>query len=823
MKVSLNEIKRIGYGDVVAAPAAELIEKIGAQLGAVEDVEELSAVYQDVIVAEIKRVTKHPDADRLHICLVDDGGKDEAVERTEEGWVQVVCGAPNVREGLLVAWLPPGAIVPETYHTEAPFRLEARKLRGVVSHGMLASAKELALGDSHEGILEIDAEARPGQFFAQVYHLDDTVIDIENKMFTHRPDCFGLLGVARELAGIQHKQFTSPEWYTHGSSFEAGEGLELAADNESPEKVPRFMVVALDGVTIRPSPLWLQTALVRLGARPINNVVDITNYLMLLTGQPLHAYDYDKVGGVIKARLASEGEQLLLLNGKTISLTDSDIVIADNERPIGLGGVMGGGVTEVSDETTRLILEVATFDMYAIRRTSMRHGLFTDAVTRFNKGQSPLQNDRILAYAVKMLQVVAGATQASHILDHGSEHRDAPAVRVEMSFINERLGLELSARDAAELLSNVEFSVEVKGDGLVVHPPFWRTDIEIGEDVVEEVGRLYGYDRLPLELPQRPITPTQRNELVTLKQRIRRTLSEAGANELLTYSFVHEKLLSRAQQDPAAAYKLSNALSPDLQYYRLSVLPSLLDKVHGNIKRGHAEFVLFEIGKYHSVDAPLTDEGVPAEFTSLDMVYAAAKPRKEQGAAYYTMQRYVSYLMAALGAEVQYRAFSPGVAPVQEQPFLAARSALIYSGDTCLGIVGEFTSAVRKGFKLPETASGISIDMQTLQDVTHESPVHYRPLSKFPATERDVTLEVDEGVRYGDLEQVLRGAAVASPFEASWQPVSRYRAAEMTGRVRMTWRLTITNPLATITAGDANRLVEKISTEARAKYGAVTV
>jgi len=239
MKVSLNEIRRLGYDNVVALPVDELAGKIGSQLGAIEDIEDLGAKYQGVVVARVVSCEDHPNADRLHVCMVDDGGVVENIERDKNGYVQVVCGAPNVHAEMLVAWLPPGATVPETYHHEAPFVLDARELRGVVSNGMLASPKALALSDDHAGILEIDVEAKPGDAFAKVYQLDDYIIDIENKMFTHRPDCFGLLGVARELAGIQQKSFKSPDWYLRPAMIEAASDLGLQVENELPDVVPR--------------------------------------------------------------------------------------------------------------------------------------------------------------------------------------------------------------------------------------------------------------------------------------------------------------------------------------------------------------------------------------------------------------------------------------------------------------------------------------------------------------------------------------------------------------------------------------------------------
>ncbi|HEX8390025.1 MAG TPA: phenylalanine--tRNA ligase subunit beta, partial [Candidatus Saccharimonadales bacterium] len=584
MKVSLNTIKQY---TAVTEPVETLVARVNAQLGGVEEIIDIGARYKGATIVRVVSCDKHPDADKLKVCRIDDGHSVADIERDAEGYVQVVCGAPNVNAGMLVVWLPPGSTVPETFTDKEPFVLAARKLRGVTSYGMLASPKELGLGDSHDGILGLDANewkpttipVNPGTLFASAYGLDDTVLGIENKMFTHRPDCFGQLGVAREIAGTAQRRFTSPAWYKVFTEFNRGEGLELTVKNQAYGAVPRFMAVAIQGVTIGPSPIWLQTELVRLGAKPINNVVDVTNYVMLLTGQPIHAYDYDKLSGhSLIARTAHADETVTLLNGKTYQLDSADIVIADDNGPIGLGGVMGGQTSEVDDATTNIVIECASFDMYSVRRTSMRHGVFTDAVTRFSKGQSSLQTPAVLGLTLAAISDTAGGSQASPVYD---QHEGLPAITVvdvTPKFINDRLGLDLTHLEIAALLGNVEFVVG-GSETLHVTVPFWRTDIERPEDIVEEIGRLYGFDKLPRVLPRRSVRPAPRNPLLDMKQALRSSLATAGANEVLTYSFVHERTLTRANQAPAAAFRLSNALSPDLQYYRLSVLPSLLERV----------------------------------------------------------------------------------------------------------------------------------------------------------------------------------------------------------------------------------------------------
>lgn len=821
MKVSLNTVKQ--YTDVDLT-VDELVAKINAQLGGVENVTDFGDRYKDARIVRVVACEKHPNADKLNVCKVDDGGVVDA-PRDEDGLVQVVCGAPNVHVDMFAVWLPPTSVVPATAEDAEPFVLGARELRGVLSQGMLASPKELGLGDSHEGILELKNADLPsgasdlaaGQSFAEAFGLNDTTIDIENKMFTHRPDCFGQLGVAREIAGIQHQAFTSPEWYLKEPQLPAGEGLILDVRNEAPDVVPRFMAVTLKDVVIGPSPVWLQAALVRMGAKPINNVVDVTNYVMLLTGQPTHAYDYDKLRGrSLVARTAKISETVTLLNHKTYELDPSDIVIADGEGPVGLAGVMGGGDSEVSDTTVNLALECANFDMYAVRKSSMRHGVFTDALTRFNKGQSPFQNHYVLALLIELIQTVAGGSVASSVTDDPALAVKHAAVEVTPDFINDRLGLKLDEAEISRLLTNVEFRVE---PGMKVTPPYWRTDIELPEDVVEEVGRLYGFDKLPRELPNRSIAPASLNGELSLKRAIRRSLADSGANEVLTYSFVHEKLLNRAELDASNAYRLSNALSPDLQYYRYSPLVSLLDKIHPNIKSGHDEFVLFEIGKGHHKVAHANDgdDGLPGEPTMVELVYANKSSR--QGAAFYRLRRLIEQLSDDLNIELHFL-----VADNVQPPYESGRTALVVDaeGET-VGVVGELRAGVRKNFKLPTYSAAASLDFAALFAASGRSGGSYRPLSRFPSVSQDISLKVAAGVRYEDVLRVASRVAEAhGEVMIDLSARSIYQADTDQTRT-ITLRLTVTSHDRTLTDAEVRAIVEQIAQQAADELKAETV
>jgi phenylalanyl-tRNA synthetase beta chain len=829
VKLSLNWAKK--FTDITIS-VDELVEKIGAQLGAVDEVIDIGKKYEGIVVAKVVECVKHPNADKLSVCLIDDGGVVKGVKRNEKGLVEVVCGAPNVKAGQMVAWLPPGVTVPSTFDKD-PFVLEARELRGVVSNGMIASAKELALGDDHEGILVLDDNLKPGESFLRAYDLDDVIIDIENKMFTHRPDLFGILGIAREIAGIQQQAFKSPAWYKEDADLN-NDGrknvLKLAVKNELPELVPRFTAIAIKDVLVADSPVWLKTQLARVGVRPINNIVDLTNFFMLETAQPLHAYDYDKVKtGVLGVREAKEGEQVTVIGGKTIKLQPGVIVITDGQKPIGLGGVMGGADTEVDKNTKNIILEVANFDMNTTRRTAMTYGLFTDAATRFTKNQSPRQNRPVLVKAAEDIKRIAGGRVASPIIDDKHIKDVQKPVKVDTRFINDRLGLNLSAREIARLLQNVEFEVDHTDGELKVTAPFWRTDIEIPEDIVEEVGRLYGYDHLPLVLPGRSIKPTEVNEELAFKARVRNVLAAAGTNEVLTYSFVHESLLTKSGQSPKDAYHIRNALSPDLQYYRVSLTPSLLDKIHPNIKGGFEEFGLFEFNKAH-IKGILDEEKLPREFNRLAFVLARKQPG--EGAAFYRAKRYAEYLLGhKLGIYHKYTPLEqakdlPPEWQIAAAPYELRRSALISGTDGAIfGIVGEPKTQVKNNFKLPAYTAQLELDMDELR--AGAAPPEYRPLNKYPEITQDICLRLPAGVPYEQAEsfllKVLGRAAEANGYQHWLRPIDIFQRPEDEKHKQITWHIILSHPERTLTTEEVNRLFDMIASEAKKELKAERV
>ncbi len=696
MLISLNWLKKY-----VKIPVSdeELIRLIGARLVEVEGVIDESHKYDGIKIVRVETAEKIENT-HLTLCMVNDG----SAELT-----QVLCGAPNVREGMLAAWIAPGATVPASVHEDAPFIIGTRKMLGKYdSHGMLAAPDELDLGDMHDGIAEIDPEmAKPGDSLADVFELNDKILEIENKSLTHRPDTFGLIGFAREVAGILGQKFDEVELTT-----ELEEKNQIEIEITNPEICSRYTAVVLErhGEIKKKYLTWQDTILAKSGMRPVDPIVDATNYLMLLTGQPLHAFDYDKfvaVGNAKEAkiivRLAKDGEKLTLLDNKEIVLNDNDIVITSNNVPVALAGAMGGASTMIDENTRNIIIESAAFSLYNLRKTQMAHGIFSEAITRFTKGQPAYQTLAVASECAKMLE---GGFKVAMVSDAYPKPEKENRVKISTAEINGLLGTEYSNELIKSTLSNVGFTVS--GDeNLDIVAPSWRTDIHIKEDIIEEVGRLLGYDNIAPVLPLHgTATP---NKMLSLKKKIRSILNEYGCNEVLTYSFVSERLLENACLDTKNSYKIVNSISPDLQLVRQSIVPSLLDKAHLNQKIPYDSFALFEMNKIYRKDWGMNEESVPTEKMSLGFVLAE---RKTVGDAYYKAKNFVEKLLKRFNIEPEFRPLKQMGAECL--PFENKRAAEIWVGEEYIGVVGEFKNVVKRNFKLNDYLAGFELNLDKI-------------------------------------------------------------------------------------------------------------
>ena len=705
----------------------------------------------------------------------------------------------------------PGAIVPATYGTGDEFKLDTRKLMGYDSNGMIASARELALYDEHEGILILDENLELGADFAKVYELDDYLFDIENKSLTNRPDCFGIMGFAREVAAILGQEFKSPNWLIEIPRFTQAKDFKVFIRDKA--TAGKYQLAMLDNLkTVKGLSLLEKTYLARVGVRPISPIVDVTNYLMMLSAQPLHAFDADKVKAIcqkqgkntieVGVRLARSGEKLTTLDGHTLKLDPSDIVISAGEEAIGLAGAMGGKSTEVDESTQRVLLESASFDLYKLRGTQMRHGIFSEAVTRFTKGQPAALSAPVLAEAGRLMLGSPNFPVAT--AEQDIEHNQP--ITVNYKWTNAVLGTDLSQADMVRTLSAAEFEVESAGDDLLVTAPFWRTDIKIPVDVVEEVGRVHGYDNIVATLPQRAARAVQSSDYDKFLQRLRSVLSGAGANEVLTYSFISNDLAKKAGQDSDNSYKIVNSISPDLQLCRQTLQPSLLNLIHANIKAGFDEFALYEINRIQQKSDGLTDEKVPVENQNLGLVVAK---KQSENTAYYLAKKYLNFALRRLDVLVQFKPLSEKNAI--NAPFEPKRSAEIVINGKIVGVIGEYKNSTTKNFKLPRFAAGFEVDLMKLFELVQKASVAKNiSLAKFPSVERAICFESKPDLTFAGLEATLQNAIKQQECVIKYQPIDIFVDEAKTFK-RTTFELSISEPTKTLTSNEANIVVDAIA------------
>ena len=765
MKISLNWIKQ--YVNVPVSDE-ELIRLIGARLVEVEGVIDETHKYDNIYIVRVESCERIPDT-HLTLCQVD-CGKSELV--------QVVCGAPNVHEGMLAVWIAPGAVVPASVHEDAPFVIGKRKMRGYESNGMLAGADELDFDDKHEKIVEIDPDmAQPGDLLAEVFGLSDLILEIENKSLTHRPDCFGIIGFAREVAGILGQKFEEPEFLLHEEVFprgflvQSGNGIkskddELSIEISDSTICPRYSGALLKVTEATGQEKYLsemQVMIAKSGMMPVSRIVDVTNYVMLLTGQPLHAFDYDKflaVGGTDKAkvgvRLARAGEKLVLLDGSDVELYSDDIVITSGDVPVALAGAMGGESTKIDENTKNIIIESASFSLYNLRKTQMAHGIFTEAITRFTKGTPPAGTFSVLARAVYGI-----GGRILSVNDCFPGWKASADVEVGVDEINALLGTDYSDVLIIRTLENVSFMVKKKKNTLLIGVPGWRTDIHIKEDVIEEVGRLLGYDSIEPTLPLH--ATASKNSLRGFKQEICDVLAKYGANEVLTYSFVNGHLMERAGQDVKDAYKIVNSISPDLQYVRQSIVPSLLEKAYVNQKLPVDKFAMFEVNEVYRKTWGVNEEKVPEGKISLGFVIAE---RKNDETAFYKAKKYVSRLLMNFGVDAEFLEFK-GKGGAEEAPFEPKRSAEIWVDSEYIGVVGEFKNSVRNEFKLAPYLAGFELkDLGLLlSKINRKKKIDMAPLKT-----EDLTVTSDK-----TYAETLKEVRKKYP-DAKIEPLSIYQA-----------------------------------------------
>ena len=819
MLISLNELKKLVKIDL---PDADLFKLIGSRLVEIESVRDLAPLYKKIYVVKVLEATPI-EGTHLHLCKIDAGKFLNAeVDPDDDGFIQVVCGAPNVHAGMFTAWIAPGAIVPSTFETEK-FEISARKLRGFMSFGMLAAADELALGSDHEGIVELDpATVKPGDLLANVLDLNDKIIEVENKSLTHRPDCFGLIGFAREVAGILGQPFPDKReelksaYETLFKSLYDSPALPLSVKISDYSICPRYEAAVYDFSSLPTRTPYLtpdDIFLIKAGMRPISPLVDATNLVMLRTGQPLHAFDYDKfvaVGGSrtpeISVRLARDGEKLLLLDEKEVSLNKTDILICSNDIPVALAGAMGGKSTEIDASTRRIILETASFSLYHLRKTQMSHGIFSEAITRFTKGRPASDLTPAVVMSHDLFSRLGGKLISTALDSDPSLYENSnfklPVIEISVEEINSLLGSTYSEELIIKTLENTNFSVTSLGGGnLSVSAPSWRTDIHIKEDLIEEVGRLLGYDNLPLSYPSRPFVCSFIDPLLSLKSSVRSVLSDRlGCHEVLTYSFVSKRLQEKVGEPVDDSYKITNSISPELECFRQSLLPSLLEKYAMNKKAGFRYFSLYELNQVSKKSWGLTSENVPEMKTELALVTSGD---------FYRVKSIFAELENRLGLEFTLK-------PLDASPvFEPLHSVSIYLGEEKLGELGELKPSISRAFKLSDTKdfsevpSALRLYLDPCISVKSSSKSHNIKLPKFPYVSRDLTLRVSEDTSFASIENSIRKSLDASPILYTLSPTSIFKKPSETTK-NLSFHLELTHPEKTLRSEEISAIIEEI-------------
>jgi phenylalanyl-tRNA synthetase beta chain len=776
--------------------------------------------FTKVVVAEIVSAERHPQADKLQVCRVTTGQGSDLL--------QIVCGAPNARAGLKTALAMVGSSLP------GGMEIKAAKLRGVESTGMLCSAKELGLSDNSAGIIEFPQDAPLGRPLPDYLELDDWVLELN--VTANRGDAMSIIGVAREVAALAGKKLTGPSVSTSPPASDDRFPVYL----DSPAACPTFVGCVIRGVNNKAAtPLRIRERLRRAGVRSISPVVDVTNYVMLELGQPMHAYDFAKLQGEIRVRTAHAGEQITLLDGKTIEATPDVLLITDKEGPVGLAGIMGGQRTAVSLDTTDVFFESAYFAPDAIIGRSRRWGLLTDAVQRYERGIDPTQQRRAVERAIGLLTSIAGGKPGPVTLTQSVEHQPkrAPVV-LRRSRLERLLGVSIPDERVTATLQALQMSVEATSEGWVATPPAYRFDITIEADLIEEIARIVGFDAIPERDALVPQQFRAAPEEVPLEHTILEALANRGYQEAVTYAFVDPALQARLFPDrPGLA--LANPIASDMSVMRVSLWPGLLKAALENQRRQQDRMRLFE----HGARFVSSESGATLEIDTLAGVACGARlpeqwgvPREVRGPAdFYDVKSDLEALFVATGAEQSF-VFEPASLSCLHP----GRAARILREGREVGFVGElhpllvreldFTySPVLFELDLGGTLSGSadstsaraqqnSVQRGFVAALAVEKPQH-REISRFPQVRRDIAVVVDESVALSALAD--RVLSSASTLLHSLRVFDVYRGTGIeSGRKSVALGLIFQDISRTLTDDDVDRLMGTIVTDLRESLNA---
>ncbi len=779
MNLPLSWLK--DYMDTEGISEEEYRSRLTMSGSIVESIENPGAEFKNVVVGKITKIEKHPDADKLVVCRVDVGDEE----------IQIVTGAPNVFEG---------AVVPVAKHkSKLPggVKITKGKLRGVVSYGMMCSTDELGISKERAtGILILPDDTPIGEDITKTLGLDESVAEFE--ITSNRPDCMSIIGLARESAATFNREFHIPGIKATGNDEDVNTyaKIEIADSN----LCSRYTGRVAKNVKIGPSPKWMQNRLTACGLRAINNVVDITNYIMLEYGQPMHAYDLDNVeGGKIIVRDAVPGEMLETLDEKPRELKPGMITISDEKRAIGVAGVMGGANSEVTDSTTTVLFESACFNPVLVRRGAKALGMRTDASALFEKGLDSENCLNAINRACELLADMDGGEIIGGAIDVYPVPKQNTILPFEPEKINKFLGTDISESDMIEYLNRLEFKVE---DGKITVPTF-RGDIEAMADIAEEVARLYGYDNLPTTMMKGRVVVGGKTHKQKIVDSIRNTLTAYGMYETMTYSFIDPKEFEMTNVPMDNVVKIKNPLGEENSVMRTSMLSSVIKTLKINYNRRAASAKIFELGMIY----------IPIGETLPDEKMIAALGMYGDGVDFFDIKGTVQGLLCRLGIkEIVFEAES------ENKSYHPGRCAkVLINGDT-LGYIGQIHPSVADSFKLDTEIYAAELDLNTiLKHATFDR--EYKALPKFPASSRDLALVIDKNISVGEIEKIIKDNE--TDILESFNLFDVYEGAQVgLNKKSVAYSLKFRAADRTLTDGEINEVTDKILTELKTKLNA---
>ena len=807
MILSLSWIK-----DYVSLPDDADLTKLAYDLTMdtveVEDVEYLGKRFENMVVGVIKAVNPHPNADKLRVCTVDLG---EAEPK------EIVCGGINLEVGMRVAVAVPGAIV--RWHGEGePVEIKKSKLRGVESYGMICASDEIGLGDllpskQEAEILDLSAWDVPaGTPLADALDLNDVLLEIDNKSMTNRPDLWGHYGIAREIAALYKLPMKKIE------PVKVDATSDFKVEIKDIDRCPRYIGVEMNGVSVKASPFSMQSRIWRVGMRPINALVDITNYVMLATGNPTHAFDADNIEDHITVRRAAEGEKLLLLNGKELALCGDDLVIADGEGAVALAGVMGGAKDSILPKTTRVILEVANFESTGIRRTALRYDNRTEASSRYEKAVDPERCDQALALSLAFFKELYPELQITGFCDRYEKKLERAEIDVSLTWLAKRLGKHLTNDDIRAKLEILGFDVAIDGDNMHVIAPTWRStgDISIKDDVMEEVARMYGYDNFE----STPFTTSFEGAInqkdISLVRNIKEYLAiRCGMQEIFTYPWMNDTFVNAVMQDTTGMLRLSTPPAPELSWLRNSLLPNMCEAVMKN-ERYFDDFAIFEEAQV------FTD----SDYTSpYDATESLPKQRRNIAAAIASGTRSVNDLFREMKGFLAYMprythmegfTFKKDVKPVWADSVVWQN---IYVGDTKIGDLGLVAKKVTMECGIKNlTVLVFEMDTTLLRPLISRTN-KFTHLAEYPVTDYDISMLFDSATTWEEIDAVI-AKKEAGPVKAAGF-VDEYRGKQIpAGKKSVTIRLTIGSNEKTLTSDEIEAAAGSVMKQLTKRLGA---